>query len=439
MYRGNQTEILHADTDVPSQNGKLEYHIPATFNGSRPAYHFTNSHHDMSINDHQLGKTLPKAGKTCLMFGTPNDCSPHLRSPDGPTKLDDWLYSDRPQLSIHTVNFNDATIITITWIHSLADVMGIRTFLNAWTATLRGDQEAVPKLRGFRSDPLSELGQRTPAEKYIYYDRVFGRKDFLWFIGLNILERIWHRQEERRTISLPASSLKYLHSRAMAEVSVITPIDEFSKSFVSESDVLLAWWVRTLNYALGVQRNQRIMVNNALNLRTSPDEVVDFGNDVYMGNALCMCPTFLQGIQLAEENLGQIALRIRRSLAQQRTTEQVEAMTALQMQTMAETGYLALVGDPQMVLLSCSNWHKARLYDVDFSPAILPSTRSEKRQIASPGKPSYVNGVQHSSISFRNVLSVIGKDSAGNWWLTGVLRTSAWSQVQEQLDLINTV
>ncbi|KGO47186.1 Transferase [Penicillium expansum] len=424
---------------IRMNNGRLEYHIPATFDASRPAYHFTISDHEMSINDHELGKALPKAGNKGHIFGTPDEFSSDLRSPDSPTKLDDWLYTDRPQLSIHAVKFNDATILTVTWIHTLADVMGIKTFLTAWSATLRRDEKAVPKLREFRSDPLSELAQRTPAESYIYYNRVFGRKDFLWFIGLNILERIRHRQEERRMICLPASSFKHLYSIATTEVQDITSADQKSTSFVSESDVLLAWWVRTLKGALGFRESQQIMVNNALNLRTSADEIVDSENEVYMGNALCMCPTFLQGSQLADESLGQIALRIRQSLVQQRSTEQAEAMAALQMQTMEKTGYLALVGDPRMVLLSCSNWHKARLYDVDFSPAILPSTSPEERQITIPGKPSYVNGVQHSPISFRNVLSVVGKDSAGNWWLTGVLRTSAWVQVEEQLNLLEIV
>jgi len=393
----------------------------------------------MSINDDPLGKRIPKAGDKPNLFCSPNEFSHLLCGTDSPRKLDDWISSDRPQLSIHTVSFNDATIITVTWIHTLADVMGIRTFLDAWTATVRGDEDAVPKIQGFRADPLSELGQRTPAEKYIHYDRAFGRKDFLWFIAFNIFDRLWYRQEERRTICLPASSLRHLHSRAMTEISNVTPIDEKPTPFVSESDVLLAWWIRTVNKALGFRADKPILVINALNLRTSSDEVLDSTNDVYMGNALCMSPTMFQGSQIGDESLGQIALRIRQSLAEQRSTEQIEAITALQMQTMEKTGYLALVGDPRMALLSCSNWHKARLYDVDFSSAVLPSTQSKEEQLANPGKPSYVNGVQHSANSFRNVLSVIGKDLSGNWWLTGVLRTGAWVQVQEQLDLLGMV
>ncbi|KUL81848.1 hypothetical protein ZTR_09749 [Talaromyces verruculosus] len=421
-------------------NGKLEYHIPQSFDASRPAYYFTNVEHSMSINDHSLGKKIPKASDRPILLGSPDEFSPLVRNADGPTKLDDWLYCDRPQLSIHTVSFNDSTIITVTWIHTLADVMIIKAFLDAWTALLRGEPKAVPRLGDFRSDPLSLLGQRTPANTYLHYSRVFDRKDFLWFIGLNILERLWHPREERRTICLPASSLKHLRLRAMADLSAISLTDDNSLPFVSESDVLLAWWVSTIYRALNFRSDQAILVNNALNLRTSTHDSFETTEDVYLGNALCMSPTFLQGSQISGESLGQIALRIRQSLAQQRTTEQVEAMTAVQMETMEKTGYLALVGDPRMVLLSCSNWNKARLYDMDFSPAILhKSTESNIGDVRDAGKPSYVNGVQHSANSFRNVLSVTGKDSAGNWWLTGVLRTDAWRQVEVLLEMINTV
>lgn len=394
----------------------------------------TEDHHDASIVDHPLATKLPKATGKPAMFPSPDELSPLLRSPDAPTKIDDWLYSDLPQLSIHIITFNDATIITVTWLHTLADVMGMTTILNAWTALLQGNQAIIPKLQGFREEPLTQLGQRTPAEKYMHYNRVFGKKEFIWFIGLNILDRLWYRQEERRTICMPAACLQDLCQKALIELSTPSLLEGEKAPFVSESDVLLGWWVRTIYGALGLRKDQTILVNNALNLRTSLHESFMSGDTAYMGNALCMSPTFLQGCQIADEPLGQIALRVRQSLAQQRTTEQVEAMTALQMQTMEKTGYLALVGDPRMLLLSCSNWHKARLFNMDFSSAILQNSAQPKSQRSGfAGKPSYVNGVQHAANSFRNVLSVIGKDEGGNWWLTGVLRTDAWVHVEEQL------
>ncbi|KAJ5456373.1 hypothetical protein N7530_011647 [Penicillium desertorum] len=381
----------------------------------------------MNVGDKHCRPPTWCQNTTCnrrALFPSPNELSPLLRSANAPKHIDDWIYSDRPQLSIHVITFSDATIITITWLHTLADVMGMTTILNAWTALLQGNREPISKLRGFRSDPLTQLGQRTPAEKYMHFNRVFGRKEFMWFIGLNNFDRLWYRQDEQRTICIPAACLRNLCQQASSEISTTSSSEGDTVRFVSESDVLLGWWVRSLYGALGLRTDRTILVNNALNLRTSLHESSMSKDSAYMGNALCMSPTFLQGQQIADEPLGQIALRIRESVAEQRTPEQVEAMTALQMQTMEKTGYLALVDNPRIMLLSCSNWHKARLFGMDFSPAQNPQKK---------GKPSYVNGVQHSSNSFRNVLSVIGKDAGGNWWLTGVLRTDAWAHVEEQL------
>jgi hypothetical protein len=208
----------------------------------------------------------------------------------------------------------------------------------------------------------------------MHFNRVFGRKEFMWFIGLNNFDRLWYRQDEQRTICIPAACLRNLCQQASSEISTTSSSEGDTVRFVSESDVLLGWWVRSLYGALGLRTDRTILVNNALNLRTSLHESSMSKDSAYMGNALCMSPTFLQGQQIADEPLGQIALRIRESVAEQRTPEQVEAMTALQMPTMEKTGYLALVGNPRIMLLSCSNWHKARLFGMDFSPAVLQSS-----------------------------------------------------------------
>jgi hypothetical protein len=398
----------------------------------------TNIQHEMSISDHETASKLPRTADKPTIFPSPDLFSSFVRSVDAPKKLDDWIYSDRPQLSIHTVSFDDATILTITWPHTLADVMGIAIFLNAWTALLRGDPSAVPKLQDFRSNPLTLLGQRTLPVKYMHFGDVLGPKDRLCFAGLYILDRLRYRREERRTICLPASCLQNLRRAALDELSTPMFLEGKSIPFVSEGDVLLAWWVRTLYGALGLRPNKTIMVCNVLNLRTSLHETFMSVGSVYMGNALCMSPTFLKGRQILDEPLGQTALRIRRSLSKQRTTEQVEAMAALQLQAIERTGYPALVGDPQMLILPCSNWHKARLFDMDFSAAVCPdSSKPNAQRSLNVGKPSYVNGIHYSPLSLRNVLSVIGKDAAGNLWLTGVLRTGAWTQIQEQLDVLS--
>lgn len=418
-------------------NNDLEYHIPKCYDDARPAFIFTKVRHDMPIGSHSLAARLPEATDMAKLFASPEDFSPLVRSKDTPQKLGDWIYSDHPQLFIHAVSFDDATILTVTFPHTLADVMGIGIFMKAWSAVVRGDLAAVPTLESFESNPLTELSQRTPAEKYVYFDRILNKGQLLMFVARRIVDSLWYRQEERRTIFLPTGCVKKMREKAIEELersSYHGCAD--SKPFLSENDIILAWWARTLYIALGLLPSQRILLNNAFNLRTSLHDSFSSPKNAYLGNCVCMSPTFLQGCHLQDEPLSKIAWGIRQSVALQQTAEQVEAVTALLKQTMERSGYLALIGEPGMLLLSSSNWHKAGMYGLDFSSAVTTPGKDLNNRANALGKPWYVNGVLHSDLSFRNTFAVTGRDAGGNWWLNGVLRTDAWAQVQAELEKI---
>lgn len=392
----------------------------------------------MPIGSHSLAAQIPQAADTAKIFLSPEEFTPLVRSEDAPRKLDDWIYSDIPQLSIHAVSFDDATILTVTFPHTLADVMGIGIFIKAWSATVRGDMAAVPTLEGFESNPLTELGQRTPAERYVYFDRVLHKGQLLMFVARRLLDSWWYPQEERRTISLPSQCVKRMREKAIEELEKSSDhMCAESKPFLSESDIMLAWWARTIYIVLGLLPSQRILLNNAFNLRTSLHDSFSSPGNAYIGNCVCMSPTFLQGCHLADEPLSKIAWRIRQSVALQQKPEQVEAITALLKQTMENSGYLALIGEPGMLLLSSSNWHKAGMYEADFSSAVTKSGKDLNDRPNALGKPWHVNGVLHSDLSFRNTFAVTGRDAGGNWWLNGVLRTDVWALVEAELQKLN--
>ncbi|KAJ5385115.1 hypothetical protein N7517_003026 [Penicillium concentricum] len=421
-----------------NDNNGLEYHIPQCYDDARPAFIFTNVRHEMSICSHPLTSQLPEAVDKAKLFVSPEQFTPIVRSKATPQKLDEWIYSDNPQLFIHAVTFDDATILTVTFPHTLADVMGIGIFMSAWSAVVRGDLGAVPTLEGFESNPLTELGKRTPAEKYVYFDRVLNKGQLIMFVARRLTDSLWYRQEERRTIFLPARCVKKMREKAVEELARSSGHDCVdSKPFVSESDIILAWWTRTLYIALGLVPSQRILLNNAFNLRTSLHDSFASPENAYLGNCVCMSPTFLQGHHLQDEPLSKIARRIRQSVSLQQTAEQVEAVTALLKQTMEKSGYLALIGEPGMLLLSSSNWHKAGMYGLDFSSAVTTPGKDLHNRTNDLGKPSHVNGVLHSDLSFRNTFAVTGRDAGGNWWLNGVLRTDAWAKVKGELEKID--
>ncbi|KAJ5223944.1 hypothetical protein N7468_008486 [Penicillium chermesinum] len=410
------------------ESGALEYHIPQSYDDVRPAFIFTNAQHEVPVESCPSAAAFLKTPNNPTILPSPATLNGLSRGENAPTKLEDWIYADHPQLFIHTATFLDATIVTVTFPHTLTDVMGIGIFMKAWSAMVQGNLGAVPALESFESDPLTQLGQKTPAKKYRYYDKVLNKSQLLMFVGRRLIDSFWYRQEERRTIFLSADSVRKLREQALQELSDSGQhgCAEF-KRFVSESDVLLAWWGRMLYTVLSLPPSQRIMIHNALNLRTSLHDSFSAPENVYLGNCVCMSPIFVDGQQLETESLGSIAWRNRQSVAEQQTPEQVEAITALLKETMEKSGYLALVGEPGMAMFSSSNWHRAGLYGVDFSSA-SPSDR-----MSSIGKPTYVNGVLHSHLSFRNTFAVTGRDAGGNWWLNGVLRTDAWEGVERAL------
>lgn len=87
---------------------KFEYHIPANFDANRPGFEFTSAEYDMDLSDHPTASRLrkPDGERLCVLDGL-GDVNGMLRGPS-PSKLDDYLYSDRPQLAVHTVSFRDS-------------------------------------------------------------------------------------------------------------------------------------------------------------------------------------------------------------------------------------------------------------------------------------------------------------------------------------------
>lgn len=75
---------------------------------------------------------MPKAGQQ-QAFRVPSSAEfgPLVRSADSPRTLADWIYSDRPQLHIHVVRFQDATLVTQTYLHTLMDAVGRSALLKA--------------------------------------------------------------------------------------------------------------------------------------------------------------------------------------------------------------------------------------------------------------------------------------------------------------------
>jgi len=125
---------------------------------------------------------------------------------------------------------------------------------------------------------------------------------------------------------------------------------------------------------------------------------------------------------------------------EQRTTEQVEASAALRKQAIERTGQLPLIGDSNMLLIVCTNWHKGRYFELDFSPAVLVSGVPLTERSNKLGRPSYIDSTAYASdIPLRNCGAVLGKDAGGNWWLKWNIRMEAWDNIEKELRAMSGV
>lgn len=342
---------------------------------------------------------------------------PLVRSAKSPRILEDWIYSDHPQLHIHVVQFQDATLLTMTYLHTLMDTVGRSAFLQAWITVLDGKEDEVPPFHSYERDPLSSLGRDTPVNQYRYFDQLVRGLSLIIFGIRYAFELLWLRKEEH-AIYLSGRAVECMRDTARRELA---ESDASKLPFFSEGDILASWWMRTIVTAL----------RPAFNVVSLFSEWF-FDGGIYIGNAIFPSYTVLPAHRALQEPIGVVAMETRRALLEHRTREQVQALASIQRASFRMTP--PLFGGSDLLFLACSNLHKARFFEVDFSAAVVAPGAPLRGRPYGLGRPSYINIIEHSvGYPTRNVLRVVGKDSAGDWWSTSSVRAEAWPAIDRQL------
>ncbi|KAE8141621.1 hypothetical protein BDV38DRAFT_278975 [Aspergillus pseudotamarii] len=414
-----------------NDNGKLEYHVPVEYDAKRPGAEFTVASYSMGIDDHPLGAKFPQASSQPALVGCPTELLPLCLGPHSPRQIEDWLYSDRPQLAIHVVSFNDATLVTVTWIHTLADIMWLAGFFQAWTAVMSGREEEVPEFQGIGETPLQYLGKDTAGEPYANDRFLLQSLGLLCFALWYIFERIWYPREKERIMCIPERFVEQLRANSLDELK---QQNKEGAPFLSESDVLLAWWTRAQTRALDPFPNRLTTLLNVFDVRGIALPESTQSNTAFVTNAVQGSFTFLPTEQIINQPISALASQIRRSLVQHRTKPQVEACYARCKTHSKNILDTPIYGASNGLMLGCSNWNRSRLFDVDFSAAVIMKETRWTDCTHGHGRPSYINpGYLTLGLSSRNTGRIVGKDASGNWWLSYSLRTGAWPAIEEDL------
>ena len=304
--------------------------------------------------------------------------------------------------------------------------------MHAWSLVLHGREDEVPELHGVDTDPLATLGT-APTEKYQHAEKQLSIWQMtIW--GLRYLSnKLWNpRQvEESRTVFIPATYVESLRETALSDIKQ-SGRNLGDVPFLSEGDVICAWWTRQLVRAqISEHSSQTIAINNAFGMRWLLGEDLLPSSRAYIGNAFCMIPAFLSATDVLKKPLGLVAASIRQALVNLGTRQQVEAVAALN-RASQDNGGVALFGDPWMHMIVCTNWTKADLFSSDFSGALVGESRHAGSQQC--GRPSFIFAHAFAEgFSMINGFMITGRDVHGNVWLHGILRSEVWPAIEQRI------
>ena len=420
-----------AHSDI-QENGALEIHVPRPFTAERPAVSYAHQSMAMDIEEHPEAKSLPKATEGPSIQTGPQAFRAFMAPENAPETIDDFVYSDTPQLSLFITSFNNATLVSLTWPHTLMDVMGQQALLHGWSLVLAGRESEVPPVLGAREDVISAAVD-APAEKEEYH---LGQKRLkgwaMAMFGLRFAgDLLRNRVVETRTIFLPAKVVAKLRLQAQGDLGALD--DKAEKPFISEGDVLTAWTLRAVASALPYPRP--VAALHPVNARFRLSSLAQ-ASGVYIQNMSVAGFTFISS-DVSTGPLGHIALENRRHLMEQSTEPQVLAYLREVRQEYGSGGdpSTMLYCDSDALLMPFTNWTRAKFFQTaDFSPALVRAGETGQSRSNPPGTIAFHHAQSmRESATTRNIIVVLGKDHLDNYWLTATLLPPAWAKIEEEL------
>ncbi|KAB8345929.1 hypothetical protein FH972_022982 [Carpinus fangiana] len=403
--------------------GKFEYHVPQEYTTQRPGFIFSHEQHDVSEHDHPLAQQLPRPtpGQPSIQHDA-HDFLPLSRRNGGPKKLEDFLSSDEPQVSLHIVSFLDATLVSISWQHTLCDATAMSEVLKAWLLILDGRKSEVPQVSPIAIDPLVSLGT-SPTEPSANASRQLAGISLVLFFLRFFANLIWYKNSQR-IVYLPPNYVQDLKSATIQEGEAASgkPVR------LSEGDILSALFARLALRKASPKSTQNVTVWNVLDLRTPlGSTLLPPSAGIYLGNAVLGAIAFTSVQQILEKSLYSTAACIRKAIEEQRTPEQVHALAALSRKAEAE-GKPCLFGDGGSKLLFFSNWTRAGFFQLDFGSAL--ATGAGKTGPALPTMVLFSSEAQHPL----KTNTILGKDAAGGYWIEFNMEDGSWEGAQELLE-----
>ncbi|QBZ66665.1 hypothetical protein PoMZ_13648 [Pyricularia oryzae] len=473
-----------------NEKGHLVIRVPKEFTEQRPAVGFSHAVHYCRVQDHELGRQLPTYEPEEINLAPSPTKFHEFAQPSGvPKCLDDYLRSDLPQLWLHIVSFEDATLTCLTWPHATMDGAGLSELLTAWAYTLAGLSNQVPPCLSLRHDLLNDLisdaPDRVPIKEEIFFDSnkivQFALMRIMWLVML-IIRALFAEKQELRNIWVPKRVIDKIRQESLSALEAadeqgnagsggpvkngkkrahdafipgdLVPDRESGRPFVSESDAMIAFFTRAAARALPPKSRRTVNISIILNIRDRlpsltarlPKPGVFISNLTMSVQALLPAQAVIpkdQGDHTARtkfSSLGLTAASVRSSLHAGLTEPQLRALAKVQLKAYASR----LVGLPIIGGIDC--------FQVTFSSLKTSGSVNQKTTAMAPvaaGQGERANasmeprkgctpvGIlvipKHSSFMLAKMQLFIFARGENGAWVQGTLHPEHWKIVEREL------
>lgn len=389
----------------------------------------------MKLEDHPVASRFPQQTEHASVQNIPPEIRAFIIREDRPTSFAEMVRQNIPQISVHITSFSNATLIGLAWPHTLMDAIGLKALLHGWSLVLAGQEEKVPPFLGARDDILleadSSIINKDQGEFVLGQQRLTGM-GLLMYKVRSLWAKLWNPPWEQRAMFLPSDAFARLQARTREEVAQSTVIGA-ETPFVSEGDILAGWVTSVV--ASTEPKPRPVTVASVSNAGFRLPLLMQSGG-VYVQNMYYLAYAFISA-QLAGGPAGPIALSHRSHLAEQCTEEQTLYALRTWRQDIESRGCQRFeFGESDATLILFNNLTKVDVIKAaSFGPAVLRQGEEKDSRSNPLGtmKIFFVRNLSMAAPPPLNFFSMLGKDHAGHYWLSGSLLPRAWAKMEEEL------
>lgn len=391
----------------------------------------TYSHDDLSsisITDHGLASKLPIPTEKMSIQPNPYNLIDLGVRPNMPKTIEEMVDCDLPQISLHITSFRDATLVGISWPHSVMGSQGFVTFLHAWSLVVGGKESEVPRLLGTSSDVLLEMedaeAPSSRQEWLVRKSRLAGG-----MLIMSLLRLGWSllcSPREVRTVFIPQMALERLQGACQDEID---KMDKGQKESVDEEVTLIAWFAR-LAASVTTSGNKPVTIINLLNAKQCLSSMLDQGG-VYVQNMLGYTFSFLPG-QVARGELGPLVQEHSRHIREQSSEQQcLSFLRTYRRATNGGRAFRLLYGPSNAHVIGCNSFVSADLmHTVNFSAAVLSSTPETGKGTPLGAMTCFYYHIVNNRLGGGpDCVYLLGKDHGESLWVVAALPPKVWEKV----------